>query len=137
MEFASYTIAQIVGGLVGILVTHAMFGLPLIQVSEKVRAGSNLWFSEFVATFGLISVIALAGRRRVEMVPATVAAYITSAYWFTSSTSFANPVVTLARTWTNTFCGIASPGLIPFIIAQTLGALAAFVLLHKLPTKAD
>ena len=87
--------AQILGALIGVLMTHIMFGLPLFQVSTKVRLGLNLGFSEFVATFGLICTIALAGRKHVTFAPLTIACYITSAYWFTSSTSFANPAATL------------------------------------------
>lgn len=124
--------AQILGALIGVLMTHIMFGLPLFQVSTKVRLGLNLGFSEFVATFGLICTIALAGRKHVAFAPLTIACYITSAYWFTSSTSFANPAVTLARAFTNTFCGIAPSGIAPFMIAQILGALGAFVFLRKI-----
>jgi glycerol uptake facilitator-like aquaporin len=132
-DFIAYIMAQILGALAGVLITHLMFNLPLIQVSHKVRNGSHLWLSEFVATFGLISVIALVGKRRVEWAPATIAAYITSAYWFTSSTSFANPAVTIARAWTDTFCGIAPSGVSSFIVAQIFGAGIAFLLLRGLP----
>ncbi|HEX4923868.1 MAG TPA: MIP/aquaporin family protein [Bdellovibrionales bacterium] len=122
--------AQFAGGITGVLATHAMFNLELLQISEKSREGFHLAFSEFIATFGLLAVIALAGRKRVEWAPVTVAAYITGAYWFTSSTSFANPAVTLARAWTNTFCGIAPSGIWAFFAAQVLGALTAFTLLR-------
>jgi len=130
-DFALYGVAQLLGGLAGVLITHAMFGLPLLQVSDKARASNGLWISEFVATFGLISVIALVGKKRVEWAPVTVAAYITSAYWFTSSTSFANPAVTVARAWTRTFCGIAPAGVPGFVGAQVLGAACAFLLLKE------
>jgi glycerol uptake facilitator-like aquaporin len=127
-----YWTAQISGALVGVLLTHVMFDQELLQISQKVRVGAHLWVSEVVATFGLISVIALAGRKHVEFAPMAIASYITSAYWFTSSTSFANPAVTIARSFTNTFCGIAPNGILFFIMAQVLGALISFVVLRKL-----
>lgn len=92
----------------------------------------HLWLSEIVATFGLICTIALAGRKRVEAAPIAIALYITSAYWFTASTSFANPAVTLARAFTNTFCGIEPSGVFPFFIAQVTGAIMAFSIIGKL-----
>lgn len=110
-----------------------MFRLDLFQVSFRDRAFSNLWLSEAVATFGLVCTIALVGRKKVEAAPATIALYITGAYWFTSSTSFANPAVTIARALTNTFCGIAPAGVMPFILAQLVGGWVAYVLLRKLP----
>lgn len=128
-----YVGAQLLGAIFGVLIAHVMFDQPLFQVSTKVRVGSHLATSEFVATFGLICTIALAGRKHVEFAPLSVAAYITSAYWFTSSTSFANPAVTLARTFTDTFCGIAPSGLAIFFLAQILGAISAFLLLRKMP----
>ena len=106
-----------------------MFQLPLIQVSQRNRFEPHLLFSEFIATFGLLNVIGLAGRKRIEWAPTTIAAYITSAYWFTSSTSFANPAVTFARAWTNSFCGISPDGVIPFFFSQVLGAICAYLLL--------
>lgn len=127
-----YWLAQFSGAFLGVFVVHIMFNLPLLQVAEKHREGFHLAASEFVATFGLISVIALRGRKHVEWAPLTIAAYITSAYWFTSSTSFANPAVTLARAMTNTFCGIAPGGIAAFMTAQILGAVSAFLLLRKL-----
>ncbi len=127
-----YWIAQFSGAMLGIFLTHKMFNLELLQISSKVRYGSNLWISEVVATFGLICTIALAGRKHVEFIPLTIALYITSAYWFTSSTSFANPAVTVARMFTNTFCGIAPAGVFPFVAAQILGAFCAFFVIKKL-----
>lgn len=127
-----YVIAQTLGAIGGVLLVHAMFGLPLLEVSEKHREGFSLLLSEFIATFGLICVISLPGRKHVEWIPFSVAAYITSAYWFTSSTAFANPAVTIARTFTNTFCGIAPSGICGFMIAQLLGSLAAFLLVKKI-----
>jgi glycerol uptake facilitator-like aquaporin len=119
-----YVAAQILGGLLGVVAAHAMFALPLVDFSRHVRTGGAQFFSEAVATFGLVLVIHATGRRPT-VVPLTVAAYITAAYWFTSSTSFANPAVTVARGLTDTFSGIAPPGIPMFLLAQLLGALAA------------
>ena len=127
-----YCFAQVLGAVAGVMVAHAMFGQTIFQVSEKVRLSLNLGFSEFVATFGLICTIALAGRKHVEFAPVAVASYITSAYWFTSSTSFANPAVTIARAVTNTFCGIEPHGVPVFIGAQVFGGLTAYGLLRRL-----
>lgn len=126
-----YWIAQFSGAIFGVLVAHAMFDLPLIQVAQKNRQSTHLALSEFVATFGLMGVIGLAGRKRVEWAPVTIAAYITSAYWFTSSTSFANPAVSFARAWTNTFCGIAPSGVPTFVFAQVVGGLTAYWILKS------
>jgi glycerol uptake facilitator-like aquaporin len=115
--------AQCAGGLIGTLVAHAMFELPFVQSSMKMRAGPAQWLAEMVATGGLIVVIAGIGRARPSATPYAVAAWITSAYWFTASTSFANPAVTLARGFTDTFAGIR-PGDVPgFIAAQIVGGL--------------
>lgn len=130
-EFAAYSLVQIAGAILGVWCAHLMFDLPLLQISEKSWFGINLWFSESVATFGLIVTIALAGRKRVEAAPMSIALYITAAYWFTSSTSFANPAVTIARSMTNTFCGIAYTGTMPFLLAQIIGAVLAFLLLRE------
>jgi glycerol uptake facilitator-like aquaporin len=127
-----YWIAQFSGAILGIFLAHIMFNQDILQISSKVRFGSNLWISEVVATFGLICTIAFAGRKHVEFAPLTIAFYITSAYWFTSSTSFANPAVTVARMFTNTFCGLAPYGVLPFIGAQLIGAVLAFLLIKKL-----
>ena len=127
-----YWAAQFLGAIVGVLLTHFMFNQEIFQISNKVRLGSNLWVSEAVATLGLICTISLAGRKHIEFAPVSIAAYITAAYWFTSSTSFANPAVTIARMITDTFCGIAPSGVIPFISAQLFGAILAFLLLKKL-----
>lgn len=130
-EMFRYWLAQFTGAIAGVLLTHAMYNQTLIQISQTNRAEPHLWFSEVVATFGLISVIHFAGKRHVEFAPMTIAAYITSAYWFTSSTSFANPAVTVARALTNTFCGSAPNGLLYFIAAQFLGAVFAFYVSKK------
>jgi glycerol uptake facilitator-like aquaporin len=127
----AYWAAQLLGGVLGVFVAHVMFNQPIFQVASKVRFGFNLWFSEAVATLGLICAIAFAGRRHVEFAPLSIAAYITSAYWFTSSTSFANPAVTVARMFTDTFCGINPVGVAPFIIAQLIAAVLAFLLLRR------
>lgn len=119
-----YIAAQLAGAIVGTMAAHAMFAHPLLVPSHHVRAGFAQLFGEFLATFGLVVVIHGAGRR-AAVVPLTVAAYITAAYWFTSSTSFANPAVTIARGLTDTFSGIEPAGIPGFILAQLLGALAA------------
>ncbi|MGZ3699186.1 MAG: aquaporin [Bdellovibrionota bacterium] len=126
-----YWCAQFLGAVLGVLLAHGMFHQAVFQISLKSRAMPHLWLSELVATFGLISTIALAGRKHVEFAPLSIAAYITSAYWFTSSTSFANPAVTVARMFTNTFCGIAPEGVLPFIGAQLLGGVLAFGVLKN------
>ncbi|MFL6656701.1 MAG: aquaporin [Massilia sp.] len=124
-EVLPYILVQVVGAVAGVVAAHGMFGVPLLEVSEHVRSGPAQWWSEFVATFGLIAVIIACNRSRPTITPVAVAAYITSAYWFTASTSFANPAVTLARSITDTFAGIR-PGDAPaFIVAQLLGATAA------------
>jgi glycerol uptake facilitator-like aquaporin len=124
-EAATYLSAQILGALSGVAVANLMFGLPAFFVSSKIRAGNSQLLSEFIATFGLIAAIRLGVKFRPDRVAVLVACYITSAYWFTSSTSFANPAVTLARSFSDTFAGI-DPGNVPmFILAQLLGGLAA------------
>lgn len=120
-----YIGAQIAGAIVGVLIAHLMFGLPVFVVSAHVRAGGAQLFSEVIATFGLVLVILGCARHRPEMVPFAVAAYITAAYWFTASTSFANPAVTIARSMTDTFAGIRPMDAPGFIAAQVCGALAA------------
>lgn len=127
-----YLGAQVLGALAGVAGAHAMFGLPVFSVSEHVRSGLSQQFSEFIATFGLLAVIWGCVRFRSSAVPFAVAAYITGAYWFTASTSFANPVVTLARSLTNTFSGIRPVDAPGFIVAQLLGAAAATVLFRWL-----
>jgi glycerol uptake facilitator-like aquaporin len=124
----AYIAAQILGALAGMLAAHFMFDESLFQVSEKLRTGPAQWFSEAVATFGLLLTIFGTLRNRPEAVSLTVGAYITAAYWFTASTSFANPAVTIARAFTNTFSGIALAHAPAFIAAQLAGALLATVL---------
>ena len=122
-----YIAAQFTGAIAGVVAAHVMFELPLLATSRHARVGFGQWFSEFLATFGLLVVIHGTGKR-AAVVPLTVAAYITAAYWFTSSTSFANPAVTVARGLTDTFSGIQPSGVPAFILAQLLGALAATLL---------
>ena len=121
----AYMVMQSVGAVAGVYAAHAMFGEAIVQVSTKVRSGSALAFSEFVATFGLLATILGTLRFRPAFTPAAVGLYITAAYWFTASTSFANPAVTVARSLSNTFAGIAFASVPPFIGAQALGMLAA------------
>jgi glycerol uptake facilitator-like aquaporin len=122
-----YLVAQFAGAIFGVWAAHAMFSEPLLQVSGKLRPGAALMFSEVVATFGLLMTILGCARRRPEAVPYAVAVYIVAAYWFTASTSFANPAVTVARSLTNTFAGIRPVDAPGFIIAQCVGAALAVV----------
>ena len=124
-DFVIYTIAQIIGGIVGVLVAHAMFHVPLIETSEKIRTGGPQWFAESVATFGLVVTILGGLRFARTAIPVLVGLYITAAYWFTASTSFANPAVAIARSFTNSFSGIAPENLLGFIGAELVGALVA------------
>ena len=124
-EVLPYIVVQVLGAMVGVMAAHGMFELPLVTASQHVRTGSAQWFSEFVATFGLLAVIIGCSRSRPAMTPFAVAAYITAAYWFTSSTSFANPAVTLARAASDTFAGIRPADAPAFIAAQLAGAAAA------------
>lgn len=127
-ETPAYIFAQVVGAYIGVVSAHAMFRLPLISASRHSRAGAPQMFSEFIATFGLLSVIWGCSRLRTSVVPLAVGAYITAAYWFTASTSFANPAVTLARAASDTFSGIRPADVPGFIAAQLAGAAAATVL---------
>jgi glycerol uptake facilitator-like aquaporin len=131
-ETPYYAVAQICGGITGAVVANLMFGLPIISVSQHIRAGLPQLFSEFVATFGLLSVIWGCSRLRSTAVPFVVGAYITAAYWFTSSTSFANPAVTIARCLSDTFAGIRPVDVPWFVIAQFLGGIAATIVFRWL-----
>jgi glycerol uptake facilitator-like aquaporin len=124
----AYITAQIIGAFTGVASAHLMFGEPIFAASRHVRSGLSQMFSEFVATFGLLAVIWGCARLRSSVVPFAVGAYITGAYWFTSSTSFANPAVTLARSMTDTFSGIRPNDVPGFIVAQLAGAMAATAL---------
>jgi len=122
-----YILSQVFGGVLGAWMAHAMFDLPILQLSANVRAGLSIYFSEAIATFGLLLTILLGIRYKLEAIPTLVALYITSAYWFTSSTSFANPAVTIGRTLTDTFSGINYQNTFPFVSAQIIGAIAALI----------
>jgi glycerol uptake facilitator-like aquaporin len=120
-----YLAAQFAGAMLGVLAAHLMFDLPLLQASTHVRTGVGQWWSEVVATFGLVLVILSCDRARPWAAPVAVGAYIAAAYWFTASTSFANPAVTLARGFTETFSGIEPSGIAAFMLAQLAGAALA------------
>lgn len=126
-EVVPYIAVQVLGAFAGVAAAHGMFDAPVFFASEHIRTGASQWWSEFIATFGLIAVIIGCSRSRPSVTPFAVAAYITAAYWFTSSTSFANPAVTLARAATNTFAGIRPIDAPGFIIAQLCGAAAATI----------
>jgi glycerol uptake facilitator-like aquaporin len=131
-DAAIYVTTQIVGAFGGVAASHLMFEEPLFSVSQHVRFGNGQWWSEFLATFGLLAVIWGCVRTRRDVVAVAVGAYITAAYWFTASTSFANPAVTFARTATDTFTGIRPVDAPPFVVAQLLGAVAATALMRWL-----
>lgn len=118
---------QFAGGIPGVWAAHLMFGQPIFELSSKSRTGTGQWAGEFIATFGLVFVILGTIRHRPQAVPASVALYIVAAYWFTSSTSFANPAITVARALTDSFAGIAPADVPAFVIAQLCGALAALL----------
>ena len=120
-----YAVVQIVGGVVGAAIAHLMFGLAIVSLSPHERHGWSIVLSEFIATFGLLLVILGCSRFRPTMVPVTVGSYIVAAYWFTASTSFANPAVTIARSLSNTFAGIRPVDVPMFLVAQIAGGLAA------------
>ena len=127
IEVLPFVSVQIIGGILGAWLTHGMFDLPILQISTKLRFGQGQWIAEAVASFGLL--LTILGALRVKAaVPTLVGLYITAAYWFTASTSFANPAVTIARCLSNTFAGISPLSVLPFIIAQIIGAWAATVL---------
>jgi glycerol uptake facilitator-like aquaporin len=127
-DAATYVATQIIGGVIGVWIAHLMFELPIWQVSLNVRTGGGQWLAEFVATFGLLLTILGCVSRTPAAVPYAVGLYITSAYWFTASTSFANPAVTIARSLSDTFAGIAPTGVLAFIAAQLVGMLVAVIL---------
>jgi glycerol uptake facilitator-like aquaporin len=124
-EATSYVMVQLLGAIAGVWLAHAMFGQDILQVSHKLRSGPSQWLSEGVATFGLIVTIFATDKARPAFVPSAVGLYITAAYWFTASSSFANPAVTIARSLSDTFSGIRPADVPPFILAQLLGAMVA------------
>jgi glycerol uptake facilitator-like aquaporin len=131
-----YMLAQGTGAIAGVVAAHLMFDLPWISPSEHVRTGPGQWWGEVVATFGLLTVILQVAKHHRPMVPLAVGCYITAAYWFTSSTSFANPAVTLARSLTDTFAGIRPSDAPGFIVSQCLGALLALVVFRWMEREA-
>ena len=131
-DSCAYVLVQIAGGLAGVVAAHLMFDLDVIQYSENTRTGGAQWFAEAVATFGLVFTILVTLRTRREAVGMAVGLYITAAYWFTASTSFANPAVTIARSFTNTFSGIQPANMPAFVIAQLAGAAAALAVCNFL-----
>lgn len=131
-EFGLYVGAQVAGGIVGVWLAHAMFDMDLLQASTTGRSGPAQWLSESVATFGLVLTILGCKDRGITLVAAAVGLYITAAYWFTASTSFANPAVTIGRAFTDTFSGIAPADASAFVAAQLAGAVAATALAHWL-----
>ena len=136
-EAAIYIIVQILGGIAGTWLAHLIFDVPVIQLSDNARSGLSQYGSEIVATFGLLITILIASRHRQDSIAMLVGLYITAAYWFTSSTSFANPAVTIARSLTDSFSGIAYSDLPFFIIAQIIGALLAMIMASQILSSAD
>lgn len=136
-DFTAYVPAQVLGAVLGVWLAHAMFGLELWQPGTRMRSGSAQWLSEGVATFGLLLTILLGVRHRAAAVPTLVASYIVAAYWFTASTAFANPAVTLARALTQSFAGIQPADVPGFIIAELAGALLAWAVFHALEGNGD
>lgn len=134
-----YMVAQVVGGIIGTITAHLMFGLPLIEFSLKARTGIPQWFAESVAAFGLVATILGGIRFQQQAVPWLVGLYITAAYWFTASTSFANPAVAIARSFTNSFSGIRPQDLPGFIVAELVGTLLALAVIGWLlqPSKVE
>jgi glycerol uptake facilitator-like aquaporin len=129
---APYVMAQIAGGVLGVVLAHAMFDQQLLQMSDRIRWGTGQWIAEASATFGLLLTIFGLLRHKPDIIPQAVALYIVAAYWFTASTSFANPAVTVARSLTDTFAGIAPSCVAAFIVAQCAGAILAVLAARKL-----
>ncbi|MBC8023624.1 MAG: aquaporin family protein [Burkholderiales bacterium] len=131
-DAGAYVIVQVIAAFAGVAAAHLMFAEPLFSASIRVRTGAPQWFSEALAAFGLVAVILGCVRQKIAATPLAVAAYITSAYWFTSSTSFANPAVTLARSASNTFAGVRPDDVAAFVVAQVAGGLAALIVMSWL-----
>lgn len=127
-----YIVVQVFGGIAGVWAVHLMFDLPILQTSTHIRTGTNQWASEIIATFGLLFVIFGGLRHKIDAVPPLVALYITGAYWFTSSTSFANPAVTIARGFSDTFAGINPANIAMFIVMQLIGLVIGHFILTRL-----
>jgi glycerol uptake facilitator-like aquaporin len=125
-ELLIYTISQITGGILGVLLANLMFDLPAIEISDKLRDGSNIYLSEFIATFGLLLLILIISIKNHRVIAPSVGLYITAGYWFTSSTSFANPAVSIARSFTNTFTGICPNNVAYFIAMQITATIIVF-----------
>ena len=121
-----YVLCQLIGGVVGVIFANMIFDLDIISISDNKRLTTGIFISEIIATFGLLITILLVGKQKTEMVAPAVGLYIGAAYWFTSSTSFSNPAVTIARTLSNTFTGIIPSDVIPFIFAQLIGTLIVY-----------
>jgi len=136
-EASGYWVVQLIGAIAGVWLAHAMFAKPVLMLSQHARAGWAQGLSEVVATFGLLSTILGTGRRRADAVPYAVGAYIVAAYWFTASTSFANPAVTIARSLTDTFAGIRPVDVMPFVLAQLSGGILAAGLWTWLEPRAE
>src|SRR6266403_3397435 len=136
-EACFYVVAQVSGGIFGAACANIMFSLPLFSLSQHARTGAPLWFSEFVATFGLILIIRGCSRFEPQWLPIAVACYIAAAYWFTASTSFANPAVTIARSLSDTFAGIRPADVLPFIGAQICGGFSAILVFEWLGAKSS
>jgi glycerol uptake facilitator-like aquaporin len=134
-ELAGYVLAQVSGAVAGVALAHLMFGLDVIQPGDHIRSGPSQWLSEAVATCGLVLTILVGVRQRPAAIPVLVAAYIFAAYWFTASTSFANPAVTLARSMTRTFAGIRPDDVLGFVAAQLAGAIAGWAIAAMLVGK--
>jgi glycerol uptake facilitator-like aquaporin len=128
--FGLHVAAQVLGGIAGTIAAHWMFELPAFTLSEHIRTGPAQWWSELVATFGLITIILQVAKHRPAQIPYAVGGYVTAAYWFTASTSFANPAVTIARSLTDSFSGIRPVDVPAFIVSQIVGALLALVLVR-------
>jgi len=128
IETILFVFCQVLGGVTGVMVANIIFDLSIISISENTRLTRGVFISEIIATFGLLNTILLVGKQRAELVAVAVGMYIGAAYWFTSSTSFSNPAVTIARTLSDTFTGISPSDVVPFIIAQFIGAMIVYLL---------
>ena len=128
IETILFVLCQVIGGIAGVMGANIIFDLSIISISENIRLTRGIFISEIIATFGLLNTILLVGKQRAELVAIAVGMYIGAAYWFTSSTSFSNPAVTIARTLSDTFTGISPSDVLPFIIAQFIGTLIVYLL---------